>query len=225
MAIDQPTVREKWHITVKAQESQPQSEELNKSSKLQEMSPPSGEQEVTNLDRTTSRINNDSDETLASVNDAPGKHGHPNLKDENKSDTTPYVTPSNSADAHAESDERHPDEGDAGMSPLHPRLPSHSQRPSQVSFAGTVRQDYGASDKEKGGGNFVTPRPGQGDSPDGGLPKRPGLLERTTSGHTRGKQREDGKVELLEKDCYSELGFSYSSTKKWTILSVSVLAI
>lgn len=32
--------------------------------------------------------------------------------------------------------------------------------------------------------------------------------------------RADGKVELLESDCYDKLGFGYSTFKKWTILSV-----
>ena len=32
--------------------------------------------------------------------------------------------------------------------------------------------------------------------------------------------RTDGKVELLDTDCYEKLGFSYSDLKKWTILSV-----
>ncbi|KAI9724383.1 MAG: hypothetical protein M1812_000451 [Candelaria pacifica] len=33
-------------------------------------------------------------------------------------------------------------------------------------------------------------------------------------------QREDGKIELSEDDCYNELGFGFSTFKKWTILSV-----
>lgn len=32
--------------------------------------------------------------------------------------------------------------------------------------------------------------------------------------------REDGKIELKEDDCYDKLGVSFSSTKKWTILTV-----
>lgn len=32
--------------------------------------------------------------------------------------------------------------------------------------------------------------------------------------------RADGKVELQDTDCYNKLGFSYSTVKKWTILSV-----
>lgn len=41
-------------------------------------------------------------------------------------------------------------------------------------------------------------------------------------GHRRrsGAQRADGKIELKEQDCYEKLGFSYSTRKKWTILSV-----
>lgn len=43
----------------------------------------------------------------------------------------------------------------------------------------------------------------------------------TSEPETTGKPpRDDGKVELLESDCYDKLGFSYSSYKKWTILSV-----
>lgn len=32
--------------------------------------------------------------------------------------------------------------------------------------------------------------------------------------------RSDGKIELVDADCYEKLGFSYSDRKKWTILSV-----
>lgn len=32
--------------------------------------------------------------------------------------------------------------------------------------------------------------------------------------------RDDGKIELTEDDCYDELGFGFSSLKKWTILTV-----
>jgi hypothetical protein len=31
------------------------------------------------------------------------------------------------------------------------------------------------------------------------------------------------KVQITEEECYEELGFSYSSTKKWTILSIIFL--
>ena len=33
-------------------------------------------------------------------------------------------------------------------------------------------------------------------------------------------EREDGKVEIQEDDCYDKLGFSYSPLKKWSILTV-----
>ena len=44
-------------------------------------------------------------------------------------------------------------------------------------------------------------------------------------GHRRrsGAQRDDGTIELREQDCYEKLGFSYSTWKKWTILSVIFL--
>lgn len=32
--------------------------------------------------------------------------------------------------------------------------------------------------------------------------------------------RDDGKIELKEEDCYEHLGFSLSTFKKWTILTV-----
>ncbi len=34
------------------------------------------------------------------------------------------------------------------------------------------------------------------------------------------KPREDGKIELSDDDCYEELGFSFSTFKKWLIISV-----
>ena len=34
---------------------------------------------------------------------------------------------------------------------------------------------------------------------------------------------ESEKIELIEEDCYDELGFSFSSSKKWLILSVIFL--
>jgi hypothetical protein len=46
-----------------------------------------------------------------------------------------------------------------------------------------------------------------------------GTLGRMVS-RTGGGQREDGKVVLLERDVYDQLGFSFSRRKKWWILSV-----
>lgn len=107
-------------------------------------------------------------------------------------------------------------EVDAGMSPLRASLVARDSNHSEASSARTIRDDTTGLDKEKGGNG----QQGQ-ESGDGKRHHRPGLLERTTSGHARGQKREDGKVELKEKDVYGELGFSYSRNKKWTILSVS----
>ncbi len=40
------------------------------------------------------------------------------------------------------------------------------------------------------------------------------------SDETPKPQREDGKIELLEVECYDQLGFGFPSWKKWTILTV-----
>jgi len=43
-------------------------------------------------------------------------------------------------------------------------------------------------------------------------------------GHTEKRSdRNDGKVELTENDCYDELGFGFTSFKKWTILTIIFL--
>lgn len=103
-------------------------------------------------------------------------------------------------------------EQDAGTTPLRTPLVA---RESEASSARTIRDETAGLDKEKGGhGN----NGGEGDKPK----RRPGLLERTTSGHTRIEKREDGKVELKEKAVYDQLGFSWSNSKKWWILSVSL---
>lgn len=50
-------------------------------------------------------------------------------------------------------------------------------------------------------------------------PERPAPVRRiTTTG--RGKLLEDGRRLLREKDCYDKLGYSFSSKKKWMILSI-----
>lgn len=105
----------------------------------------------------------------------------------------------------------------AGMTPLRTPLVA---RESEASSARTIRDDTTGLDKEKGGdgNNKESNNGGDGDKPK----RRPGLLERTTSGHTRIEKREDGKVELKEKAVYDQLGFSWSNSKKWWILSVSL---
>lgn len=47
-----------------------------------------------------------------------------------------------------------------------------------------------------------------------------GRLNRMVSRPNTGKAREDGKIELRQKDCYGELGFAFPARKKWWILSV-----
>lgn len=137
--------------------------------------------------------NNASEETLH----APL---HPNFE---KTDQPPLV-------------KRYDAEVGSGLQPIRDPLVSHG---SETSSARTIRDDTGGLDKEKGGNGGSNQYSG-GDVSGDGPPRRPGLLERTTSGHARGQKREDGKVELREKDVYDELGFRYSPTKKWTILSV-----
>jgi MFS family permease len=55
------------------------------------------------------------------------------------------------------------------------------------------------------------------------VPQQP-VRRRSRFGSIYDKQdksnRTDGKVELQDTDCYDKLGFSYSTVKKWTILSV-----
>lgn len=106
---------------------------------------------------------------------------------------------------------------DASLSPLRDPLVT---RNSEASSARTIRDDTAGLDKDKGGSNEDV-RQGPSRSSSSSPPHRPGLLERTTSGHTRGQKREDGKVELREKEVYDQLGFRFPSKKKWTILSVS----
>lgn len=60
--------------------------------------------------------------------------------------------------------------------------------------------------------NGITPEK-KGKEQDGGTLGR--MVSRTVGG-----QREDGKVVLLERDVYDQLGFSFSRRKKWWILSV-----
>lgn len=52
-----------------------------------------------------------------------------------------------------------------------------------------------------------------------------GRLERMVSRPSTGmnKVRTDGKIELKQKDCYNELGFGYSTAKKWRILTIIFL--
>ena len=45
-------------------------------------------------------------------------------------------------------------------------------------------------------------------------------LNEKASGQEQSPARADGKIELKESDCYEQLGFGYSSVKKWTILTV-----
>lgn len=108
-------------------------------------------------------------------------------------------------------------EVNASLSPLREPLVT---RDSEASSARTIRDDTTGLGKEKGGSSEGT-RQDLSRNSSSSPPHRPGLLERTTSGHARGQKREDGKVELREKEVYDQLGFRYSSTKKWTILSVS----
>lgn len=44
--------------------------------------------------------------------------------------------------------------------------------------------------------------------------------ETSGSGSGETNKRADGRIEIQEADCYQKLGFSFSSWKKWTILSV-----
>lgn len=49
-----------------------------------------------------------------------------------------------------------------------------------------------------------------------------GARRRTTNGEKR-QDEEPEKIELTEEDCYDELGFGFSQTKKWSILTVIFL--
>lgn len=52
---------------------------------------------------------------------------------------------------------------------------------------------------------------------------QPQVIEPTTNKEKAGEsasESSDAKIELTEEDCYDELGFSFPSWKKWTILTV-----
>lgn len=51
-------------------------------------------------------------------------------------------------------------------------------------------------------------------------PRRQSGISSIDAGYARRASRTDGRIELTEADCYDKLGFSYTSFKKWTILSV-----
>lgn len=58
------------------------------------------------------------------------------------------------------------------------------------------------------------------DAPDNDEKERPPVFRRRTSRKFTGYLHDDGRRELRGKDCYDKLGFSFSSRKKWMILSV-----
>ena len=61
-----------------------------------------------------------------------------------------------------------------------------------------------------------TPQPAA--RPDTNAPKR--RHKSIYAARSQGSDRQDGKIELKESDCYDELGFGFPAWKKWTILSV-----
>ena len=52
------------------------------------------------------------------------------------------------------------------------------------------------------------------------LPDTNGKYGKSSGNEPIKSQRADGKIELLESDCYDTLGFCYPTWKKWMILSV-----
>lgn len=104
---------------------------------------------------------------------------------------------------------RYDAEVDASLSPLRNPLVARDSGASEASSARTIRDDTAGLNKEKGGSSSDDQQGGDNAAKKTPL-RRSGLLERTTSGHTRGQKRADGKVELKEKDVYDEVGFRYT---------------